>query len=362
MRILQVAPGYYPDLGGVEHHVQLISETLADKGHEVAVATMLRKKGLPKVERVGKIVVRRFQAIGPVAYRIPLGMYQYLRRDGPNFDVIHAHNYGAIPLLLAVLVGGRRTVITPHYHGRGRSRLADLMHKIYDPIAVPILTRAGGFVSVSAGEADDVVRRLGIARDHIVVIPNAIKLSKQDYDQPAGNRKENLILSVGRLEAYKRVDRVIATIPHLSKEFTLVVIGLGPERVPLEHFANTLGVGERIRFVDYVSDGELLKWYARSKVVVSLSEGEAFGRIVVEALASGCNVICSDIPAFRDFSAKFPGDVSLISSMASEKEIAEAIHSAAAKPSPSVDLECYAETEIVRHLLKVYYAVASKIE
>ena len=360
MRILQVTPGYYPDLGGVESHVQAISEALVDSGHEVSVVTMSHRKGLPNVEKVGKVVVRRFPAVGPRAYRIPIGLFRYLCKEAPGFDVIHAHNYGALPFLLAVLAGSHRTVITPHYHGHGRSRVADVMHQVYDPIAIPVLQRAGGVICVSTGEAELVAQRLGIAKDNIVVIPNAIPFHGMDVgNRSSVENKDNLILSVGRLDAYKRVDRVVKSLPYLPKEFTLIVIGTGSEKDALVRLASSLSVEDRVRFLGYVSDEELCTWYTRSKVVVSLSEGEAFGRVVVEALASGCKVVCNDIPAFRDFSVKFPKEVSLVASTANQQGVAEAIRSAASKPFRSVDLQDYTGAKIAEMLLKTYCTVTN---
>lgn len=358
MRILQVTPGYYPDFGGVEYHVQAISEALVESGHEVSVAAPSQKNGLPSVERVGKVVVRRFPAIGPRAYRFPIGLYHYLRAEGLRFDVIHAHNYGAIPLLLAALTGWKRVVITPHYHGRGRSRVADILHRVYDPVAIPILQRVSSVICVSTGEAELVADRLGIARDRIVVIPNAITLRGMDVRHLCEiTNKDNLILCVGRLDAYKRVDRVINSLPHLPKEFTLVVIGSGPEEAALKQIVKSLDVENRVRFLGYVSDDDLQSWYARSRVVVSLSEGEAFGRVVIEALAFGCRVVCNDIPAFRDFFLKFPEEVSLVASSAEYEDVAEAIRSAADKPVCSVDLQDYTSARIAEQLSNIYSTV-----
>ena len=360
MRILQVAPSYYPELGGVEHHVQAISEALAEQDHNVTVATTVMEKGFPDVERMGKVVVKRFRAIGTSAYRIPFGLFRYLKEEGPSFDVIHAHNYGAIPLLLAVWTNEERTVITPHYHRRGRSIFAELLHKVYDPFAVPILCRTGKVVCVSAGEAEEVVRGLRITGERVVVIPNAMRLQQPDRVSFRERRKESFVLCVGRLDSYKRVDKAIKALPHLAKEFTLIVIGEGPEKEKLERLAASYGVQGRVQFMGSVGDDELHQWYIRSKVAITLSEGEAFGRVVIEALASGCGVVCSDNAAFRDFSRKFPSNVTLVSKDAKDDAVAKAIESIAKKPLPPVNLHEYTADRVVNRLLKIYQKVVAE--
>jgi len=37
MKILYLAPAYYPHIGGLEYVVKLVAERLAKRGHEVAV-------------------------------------------------------------------------------------------------------------------------------------------------------------------------------------------------------------------------------------------------------------------------------------------------------------------------------------
>lgn len=107
MRILLLAQFFPPDMGGEELHVYNLANTLADRGHEVAVATQ-RMGGVGDEEVLSTGVrVHRFQTL---AMRIP-GIYstgrshhlpmpdpigvrelaRIVRRERP--DVIHAHNW-----------------------------------------------------------------------------------------------------------------------------------------------------------------------------------------------------------------------------------------------------------------------------
>lgn len=69
MRILHVTPYYHPAAGGAEHHVRVLSELLAARGHTVMVVTQRRhdplarraKGELPNRERIGNVEVRRFE-------------------------------------------------------------------------------------------------------------------------------------------------------------------------------------------------------------------------------------------------------------------------------------------------------------
>src|SRR5690606_7296647 len=65
MRILQVTSRYYPAVGGLEIHVQSISETLSRMGHSVTVATPCSNPELPPFETINGVQIYRFPALGP---------------------------------------------------------------------------------------------------------------------------------------------------------------------------------------------------------------------------------------------------------------------------------------------------------
>src|ERR1039458_5371782 len=107
MRILLLAQFFPPDIGGEERHVFNLANTLADRGHEVAVATQ-RMAGVPDEEVLASGVhVHRFATMAmslPGVYSTsrlhhppipdPLGVRELariVRRERP--EVIHAHNW-----------------------------------------------------------------------------------------------------------------------------------------------------------------------------------------------------------------------------------------------------------------------------
>jgi glycosyltransferase involved in cell wall biosynthesis len=358
MRILHVTPGYEPELGGVERHVQDVSEALVRLGHDVIVVTFTKDAQLPRHEVIAGVEVRRLPAIGPRDYRLPLGLARYLRRQ--HCDIVHAHNYHALPMLIAALTCGARCVVSPYYHGRAHSRTADVLHRLYQPLGRAALRQAAGIVCLSAGEADLVARGLGLERAAIDIIPSILALpadATEPRPQPSG--AERLILSVGRLEAYKRVDRAVAALAHLPEDYQLAIVGDGAERSRIEQLVVARGLVGRVRLLGRVSDAELAGWYRRAQVAITFSAAESFGRTVVEALAYGCQVVCSDIPAFRDLASVYPEVVALAGSGAREADVAALIAAAAARPQSRPDLQRYAWRSVAAQLLRVYATVVA---
>jgi glycosyltransferase involved in cell wall biosynthesis len=103
------------------------------------------------------------------------------------------------------------------------------------------------------------------------------------------------VLSVGRLERYKRVDRLLRAFALVSDRARLVVIGDGPDGARLRAMAR----GD-VRFLGRIDDDELRRWYRTARVVCSLSEHEAFGLTAAEAVVAGARVVLSDIPAYAE--------------------------------------------------------------
>lgn len=119
------------------------------------------------------------------------------------------------------------------------------------------------------------------------------------FDQP-GLRDENRsgLLFVGRLVKRKGIDVALQALRHLHDrgiDEVLTICGDGPERDDLERRARQLGVSERVRFTGWMSPDALAELYGRSKTAIIPSRKEPFGIVALEAIASGCPVVASEV-------------------------------------------------------------------
>jgi glycosyltransferase involved in cell wall biosynthesis len=95
-------------------------------------------------------------------------------------------------------------------------------------------------------------------------------------------------------------------IGQINPEMKLVVVGIpGPETSRIHALVSEYGLGERIHLLEGLSQAELHWCYARCEALVAPSITEGFGLPVAEALLSGCRVVCSDIPAFREVGGEY---------------------------------------------------------
>jgi glycosyltransferase involved in cell wall biosynthesis len=309
MRVAQVVASYHPGRGGVETHVRRVAEELALAGDEVTVLTH-QPGGLPAEETVGPVQVLRFRLTVDLAnYPLSLPLFGYLRAHASDFDVLHAHSYHTL-VGQAAIRPGLPFVFTPHYHGTGHTRLRALLHRVYRPAGGRLFAAADAVICHTAAERDLVVGDFPGTEGRVRVIPAGTDPRPAGVPGQRGaaaiGHQEHVVLAVGRLERYKRVDLIISACRLLSPGATLIVVGDGPDRPRLERIAAETGPGGfhgsggSIRFTGRVSDAELDELLATTAVVTSASEHEAFGLIVADGLAAGARVVASAIPAHRE--------------------------------------------------------------
>jgi glycosyltransferase involved in cell wall biosynthesis len=114
------------------------------------------------------------------------------------------------------------------------------------------------------------------------------------------------ILSVGDLQPRKNQIGLIRAFAQLIRSFpqikhTLVLAGKETwfaERV--REAARTSGVGDRIKFIGFVSDPQLLQLYNACELFVFPSFYEGFGLPALEAMACGRAVVCSNTSALPE--------------------------------------------------------------
>ncbi|MDH6132176.1 glycosyltransferase involved in cell wall biosynthesis [Kitasatospora sp. MAA4] len=350
MRLALVSPGYPPTPGGVETVVAQTARALVRAGVAVEVLAQQRRPLRPELSWDEGVLVRRFRCNRAENYRLAPGLYRYLTRHADAFDVVHGHSYHALTgvgAALALRLRGRTVpyVLTPHYHGTGHTPARALLHRAFVPAGRAAADAAHAVLCVSRPEAQLFAADFPTAAGKVTVVPNAVdrtalRAATAFTDQPP------TVLSVGRLERYKRVDRLIEAFARLdsagggtdsgtdggtgdaarggtSGGAQLVVIGTGPDRERLQAVAERCGAARRVRFLGRVGDHELRRWLRTAAVLGSLSEHEAYGLAPAEALAAGAWALLSDIPAHADLPA--PQAVRLVPAHASAGAVAQAL-------------------------------------
>jgi glycosyltransferase involved in cell wall biosynthesis len=101
---------------------------------------------------------------------------------------------------------------------------------------------------------------------------------------------------VGKLRYYKGVDTLLEALTELPGVY-LEVVGEGPMGEEWAALAARLGVADRVHFRGQVPDAELPDWYGRAHIFVlpANARAEAFGTVLLEAMASGLPCITTEV-------------------------------------------------------------------
>lgn len=326
-----ITPRYPPAIGGVERHVEAIAQSLVEQGVRVEVITTDPTGLLPADDMQNGVHVRRFRTFAnDSVYFVSPALARWLFANSRRYDVLHAHSYHT-PLAFQAALAGHKSgvplVVTPHYHGGGHTWIRQLLHGPYRPIGGWMLRQASRIICVTEAERQLLGQHFGSLPT--VVIPNGIDVTALTTAEAYPAEGIKTILTVGRMEAYKQMDRLIAAIPFLPPNYRFILIGAGPEYETLHEQVAALGIGDRVQLPGHVSQAALLSWYRTADVFVSLSQHEAFGLTVLEAAAAGAAIIASDIPAHQDIARYVaPGRIHYVPVSSNGQTVAVAVETA----------------------------------
>ena len=306
MRILRISQHLYPDVtGGMPYHVHAMSRDQAEMGHDVTVITVSGDTSLPgHEERDGYRIIRARPTFELIGNAFAWGAWEELRAVD-EFDVVHAHAHYYFSTLFAAV--RRRLSETPlaiTNHGLYSQRAPERLFRWYLR-TLGCWTFNQADVVFCYTETDRCrVRELGVSSP-IEIVSNGIDT---DLFTPYGSQSELIeadgpvLLFVGRLVEGKRPVIALEAFAEVLKEYPdagLYLCGDGPLRENLKKRVRELGLDESVTFLGKVPYDEMPKVYRSGDMLLLPSRAEGVPRTVLEALASGVSVVCSDLEQIR---------------------------------------------------------------
>jgi phosphatidylinositol alpha 1,6-mannosyltransferase len=313
MRIMIVTDQYPPMVGGVPTVTHGLAVDFANRGHQVWVAAP--SYGARDVRRIEQNVrVYRFSSFEWPGYEgqrisfLPLVPFRNLLKKADP-DIIHIHSPIVLGNIAQLLAGGLRkpVIATNHYLpiNVSRSLTADpLISKHFSKITYSYLVyfcNRCEYVTAPTATALNLLYEHGL-RAPAQAISNGIDLTKfspgppdeslrQRFDLPEGRP---LALHVNRLSYEKCVDVLLDAVAKMSSNGYIIIVGSGPIEADLHAQAERLNLGDRVKFLGYVRDSDLLALRRLADVFVIPSEAELQSLSTMEAMACGLPVIAAN--------------------------------------------------------------------
>jgi glycosyltransferase involved in cell wall biosynthesis len=303
--------------GGVETNVRELARRLKTAGDDVEVfasdlydeSTWERRSNFrPTVDGVP---VRRFtvhrRLVPHLTLPLMVGLIDALAESGA--DVIHAHSHRYGHVLQAAAVANRcgiPLVVSTSYHpaDRRERRLTRGILRLVDVGFGASAYRIARAVVVQSEQEAGLLREFAPA-DRLRVFPPGVDLAA--WSDPAGDRADGLplpreyYLFVGRIASNKGLRPLVHAIARIpsTEPRSLVLMGSDwGERPGLEAESRRLGVSDSLVWLDHVADPRAYRAVFRgARALVLPSEWEAYGFVLLEAMAAGTPIVATSVGA-----------------------------------------------------------------
>ncbi|HEX9664665.1 MAG TPA: glycosyltransferase family 4 protein, partial [Patescibacteria group bacterium] len=306
--LVSTFPPYTGGMGNVAYHQAL---ELSKLGHQVEVFTLTNKS---KFEQFKVNQLKPWLKYGNA------GLIPQIFWKLKKFDIVHLHYpfFGGAEIVYFWKLFNRKKKLILTYHmdvvGQGALRYFFKFHNRF--ILPGIIKRADQVLVSSTDYLNNSNIKANYNKNHEKF--TEIPLGVSESFQPEAKDEELLeeynlshddiiLLFVGGLDKahyFKGVELLIKTFAGLSKKINnlkLLIVGGGGMKPDYQRLTTSLNIADRVVFTGRVSDELLPKVYNLSDIFVlpSTDRSEAFGLVILEAMACGKPVVASRLPGVR---------------------------------------------------------------
>lgn len=290
---------FYPFLGGAESNCFYLARELVKKGHEVHVFTTNQKgkQKLKKEETIKGIKVHRSKVWFRYRYYFTFAPGLLSNVFKYNLEILHVHSFGFLYhdfiVLLKKLFSKTKLINTPH--GPFMSLPSYNLPQIIIKKTVELIENLFNHLYDTIIEVNPYqkmwLKEKGAKK--VDFVPNGITKDVFSKVQPTNKYKDKFIISyIGRIQKYKGLDQVIKVLPKLNEDVIFMAIGEDAgDKERLIKLSEELRVSNRVFFTGKIKEQEKLSLLDASKVFILPSEWEAFGIVILEAMARGKVII-----------------------------------------------------------------------
>ncbi|HKW98476.1 MAG TPA: glycosyltransferase [Bryobacteraceae bacterium] len=289
--------------GGMENGIINVANRLPPESFRISLCALDRQETFS--QRIRHAEFHLLPKHGPgIDWSLIWRLAQLFRRA--QVDVVHSHNWGTF--LYAVVAAKLAHVPVIHgEHGKNAGELEEANWPKY--WAKRLLgRRVDRLITVSQQIARE-WEAYGIPSGKIQWVPNGVdterfrpRIDQREQRRNFGLRQEGLLLgSIGRLDALKNYEVLIAAFARMAPEFPdshLALLGEGPCTRRLQKTAEELGIADRVHLLGRRSNPE--DFLATVDIFVLPSKTEGMSNVVLEAMASAIPIVCSALPCHRE--------------------------------------------------------------
>ena len=302
--------------GGINTAVREVGKALAHRGHEVTVLQP-NPDHRPPEELYQGFRIRRVHAplsdrLYGLDVRLSGDMAALYRTITP--EVVHVHGFHSLFSAEAIYLLRRMDADVPlvfsfHLDVYRERFLARRLWKAYKQLGTKMVGSLSHVVAFSRFEAEMIAREFRVPHERLSVIPHGVRVidTRKTRAPGAGPR----LLYAGHLLKRKNVQSIVESLNvlvHQEHELgaSLTIVGAGPERARISRLIRDRGLEAHVTQKPFLAPADLVREMKRADLLLLLSNSEAYGIVVAEALALGTPCIVADATALHEFIAE-PG-------------------------------------------------------
>jgi glycosyltransferase involved in cell wall biosynthesis len=307
--------GTFSEEGGIKNHIHNLSTQLAKtEEHEIHIISFSERDAFLEENKIKIHFIKYEQTLYFNLFVGPSLVLKKLEEINPK--VIHVH--GAYLPYAKVLTDlkksdnniDKKIILT--VHGSIRKELevkykSLIKYYKYAVLAIQLhyekksIIYADKVVAVSKSIKES-IETISNNKPSIYIIPNGINIEMIDETHKRENLEKPSIIFVGRLVKIKGCDIAIEAIEKVKKKYPTVklyIIGDGNQLHTLQQLTTHFKLEENIEFLGFLS-AERFSYMKSADICVVPSKYEAFGIVVLEAMACRTPVIASKIGGMKD--------------------------------------------------------------
>ena len=328
-KILIFSLAYYPNqVSGAEAAIKEITDRIDPNDIEFHMVTLRYNSILPKIEKVGNVLVHRigivaknpnFEKLSKLPLDINKPLYQFLAplkgallHRQFKYDAIWAmmaHSAG-VPAAIFKITHPQVKYILTLQEGDPIDYIEKTMRPLW-PLFTRAFTKADVIQAIST-YLSDWAKQKGVSNDKIEIIPNGANpkdLADSMADSELENIKQKLgkkptdiyLVNTARLVHQKANDDVIRALTMLPDNVYFLIVGDGPDEGMLKKLAGQLKLEKRVIFIGRVDRDKVTQYRKISDIFVCPSRSEGLGNAFLSAMASRLPVIATQEDGLAEF-------------------------------------------------------------
>ncbi len=304
MKILQINKFYYPWIGGVETVVQEIAEWLSEENNFKIDVLVCNDKSQRVIEEINGIKIFRASSFG-IFLGMPLSFDFFLlyKKIFKNYDLLFLHYPFPLGFVAYTFFSPKKDLVVWYHSDIVRQKFLEIFFR---PFHLFVLKKSKK-IFVSNPNLIRSSNYLKKFKEKCVIIPFGVDLEKfklneeikKEINEIKKKYEPPIVLSVGRYVYYKGFEYLIESAKNVEARF--LIVGDGPLKGKYENIIKKLNLENKVFLIPPVEN--LLPYYYACDLFVlpSITKSEAFGIVLLEAMACGKPLITTEIGTGTSF-------------------------------------------------------------